>query len=604
MDSTRKQHKRPQRRPDHFHRGQSRPRPAQEAAPGAKEKYLIPRPAGGNISCCLIFPNTYHLGMSNLGFQTVYGLLNSIKDVYCERAFLPASLLAERVAQKGESIQTVESRRGIQEFQFIGFSLSFELDLPNVLRVLSTGGIPLESALREDRHPFVFGGGALTLLNPEPIADFMDFLILGEAEETLREVFESVGGLSDRSRASLLKALAAVPGVYVPSIHGPARKPDRHRRGEGASVTGGGAQNPPLHRRVMCELSFPTHSVILTPDTEFSNSFLLEISRGCPHMCNFCMVCHSYTPYRWRRREDLLPSIELGLAHTNRFGLVGADLSTYPHIENLLDLLEERGVVPSFSSLRAQALSPRIVKTLVAAKQETLTLAPETSERLRLKINKRFSDEILLRAAERVMDAGIRHLRLYYMLGLPGEEDEDIAEIVGVVQQIAQMQEKRGPSGSTITLNFNQFVPKAHTPFERRPFAQSREVDDRLNRIRNGIKRLRNVQLRHESTRLSWLQALIALGDRNMAKVLRRIYLDTSFSSVKKALKEEIPGEDRFLFENRQNRLLPWSHLVTPQQACPRENPLDGLGFKPVRRDQPPAAEGAAEPAASPGAGE
>ena len=415
----------------------------------------------GKISVALVYPNRYHIGMSNLGFQTVYRLLNSLDHVVCERAFLPETNASEMARPT-----TVESNRPRTDADIIAFSISFENDYPHLLDILDSVGLPLKSDSRTSRHPLVIAGGVACLLNPEPLAPFIDCFLIGEAEEILSTFFETFE--SRRDKKTVLKNLAhKVPGAYIPAFYRPRYDDD----GTLAAFEPL-ADVPPVIKRVyLKDLSrTSTCSTVVTPHTTFDRSFLIEVGRGCPHGCRFCSAGFIYRPPRYRPISQLAQTIDQGTRLTDRIGLVGAAVSDLPEIDKLCGQFHDKGIRISFSSLRADRLSPGLLAALKQSKVKTATIAPEAgTDRLRRVINKGLSENDILTAATTLVENGIPNLKLYFMIGLPTETMSDVEAITQTVKKIkhrflasSRARKKIGH----ITVSLNSFVPKPFTPFQ------------------------------------------------------------------------------------------------------------------------------------------
>lgn len=485
------------------------------------ERGTIRKSAAGRIRVALVYPNHYAVGMSNLGFQTVYRLINDIDPVVCERAFLP-----EQDGGKIGRVLTVESQTPIEDFDIIAFSVSYENDAPAVLTILETAGLPLSAAQRGDNLPLVLAGGVFCFLNPETLALFVDLFLLGEAEVLISEFFQ----VFDRSIPKLdnLLALARrVPGLYVPGFY----RPRYHADGLLADVETT-ADVPAVVRRMrVADLSdLPTASTILTPDTTFDDTYLIEVSRGCPHGCRFCSAGYVYRPPRFRPLNLLHRQVDDGCALTDRIGLVGAAVSDLPGIEDLCEKLRGREVRFSFSSLRADALDGPLIAALKKSRVKTATIAPDAgSARMRRVINKGITEEHVLEAAETLVSSGIPNLKLYFMIGLPTETDEDVAAIVDLVGRIKgcflETSRSRGHIGE-ITVSLNAFVPKPFTPFQWAAMDQIKELKRKIKMVKMGLRKIANVRVHADSARWAVLQGLIARGDRRVADILKLAHLN------------------------------------------------------------------------------
>lgn len=526
----------------------------------ADEINLTPPAAGGDLRMVLCYPNTYFVGMSNLGFQALYGLLNREPGVVCERCFTPDpdDLSAHRAA--GSSLFSLDSQRPLQDFDIVGFSVSYELDFVNVLRMLDLSGIPLRSADRDSSWPLVIMGGAVSFLNPEPLADFMDAIVVGEGEEAVRAIVARwrEGGRGDRD--ALLRSLAELPGVYVPSLY-------RYTY-SGLEITGRHCVAPAaehVKRLAVEHLDFATHTSVITPHTEFSRSFLVEVSRGCPYLCRFCVVGYVYTPNRWRDLELLWETCQMGLQHTNRVGMLGAVVNLYPKMPELTRRLLARGAHCSFASLRADSLKDEVVDAIQASGQSTLTLAPETGDPdLRWFINKKMKDEKLFQALEKGVARGVKNFRLYFMMGIPGESDKNVSDTIRIIADAHRVIRERATPGATLSASVSQFVPKAGTPFQWMPLARAEEVEAHMKRVAAHFKGAPALKLNMESPKWCKIQGLLARGDRRMAGVLERVRWTTSAAPWRAAMEAEGMDVDAFLYAERNpHAIMPWDVVQT-----------------------------------------
>jgi len=484
-----------------------------------KETGTVHKQWRDRISLALIYPNRYFVGMSNLGFQAVYRLLNSMDNVVCERVFLP-----EPDAGQSQPIVSVESGRLVTDFEIIAFSISFENDYSNLLSILEKTGIPLLAGQRGTPLPLVVAGGVACFLNPEPIAPFIDCFLLGEAEVLLSEFIagydENCRGV-DAPRDKCLEKLArGVSGLYAPSFYRPCYNSDGTVR-DFEPV----ADVPEKIRRTYVrDLStISTCSAILTPDTTFADTYLIEVSRGCPHGCRFCTAGFVYRPARFRPLDLLEKCMARGIAAADKIGLVGAAVSDLPWIRQLCTTYAGQSRI-SFSSLRADAMAPELVATLRQSGVKTATIAPEAgSERMRRVINKGITEDDILNAVEVLVAGGIPNIKLYFMIGLPTETMEDVQAIVTLCKQIKgrflQSSRIRRHIGE-LTLSLNCFVPKAVTPFQWAPMDDIGALNKKIKLIKNGLRRVANVRINTDVPRRAYVQALLSRGDRKVAKIL------------------------------------------------------------------------------------
>ena len=484
----------------------------------ASETGATPKNWGGKLTVCLVYPNRYRVAMGNLGFQAVYALLNAGPDVVCERAFLPDLEDLPEYRKSRTPLLSLESQRPLADFDLIAFSVSFESDYLNIPVIFSLAGIPPLAADRSGSMPLVLAGGAALFLNPEPVADFMDLVCIGEAEPLLPPLLESLKG--GGSRQDILKEAAGQTGIYIPSLYEAAYEGERL-----VSFRARGTAPSRVKRVWEKDLDrHPTTSVILSPAAEFSDMFLVELSRGCPRGCRFCAAGFIYLPYRQRTLEEIKDQVARGLAERDRVGLVGAALSDYRGIGELCSHILGSGGKISVSSLRIDALDDEMIEVLKASGHKTVALAPEGgSQRLRDVIAKGITEEQILAACDRLVGKGILNLKLYFIIGLPTETDADIGEMIGLVQRIRERvieaARKTRRLGS-VTLSINPFVPKPFTPFQWCGMEDPASLERKGKLLREAIGRLSNIDFQMESPRDACLQALLSRGDRRLSAFL------------------------------------------------------------------------------------
>ena len=512
----------------------------------------------GRIKVALVYPNTYHVGMSNLGFQTVYDLLNKIDHVVCERSFLP-----DDSGPAAGRIVAIESGRPISDFDIIAFSVSFENDYPNLLTILDRAGIPLRSDDRGPPHPLVIAGGIAFFSNPEPVSLFIDCFLIGEAEAILPRFFDiALPDLLSQDKRTCLKTLARnVTGAYVPAFYSTTYNPD----GTVCAIEPLLDVPVKIERMYMKDLSnVPTCSAIITTDTTFDSTFLIEVGRGCPHGCRFCSTGFVYRPPRFRSFSLLDKCLQQGASMTDEIGLVGAAVSDLPDINKLCGQALEKDTRISFSSLRADALSPELISILRQNKVKTATIAPDAgSERMRKVINKGITEEDVLNAAENLVAGGIPNLKLYFMIGLPTETMDDVEAIVLLCKQIkhrflksSRIRKRIGE----ITVSLNSFIPKPFTPFQWIPMDEVRSLKKKIKKIKDGLKRVANVRVHSDIPRWAYIQALLSSGDRKVAQIL--LLANQNQGNWPKTLKASPVNPDFYVHRERSlNELLPWDFI-------------------------------------------
>ncbi len=535
------------------------------AAPVDYEIGLIRKSWENRTKVALVYPNTYPVGMSNLGFQTVYKQLNQIEHVVCERSFLP-----QNSPTQNRSIVTLESGRHLSDFDIIAFSISFENDYPNILTVLEMANLPFKTSQRTASHPLIIAGGVACLLNPEPLAPFIDVFFIGESEPILALFFDFFDPGANRE-TNLKSLVRQIPCLYVPSFYSVSYKAD------GTLRTFEPQADVPVKikrasARNLSQIS--TDSAIITPRTTFADTFLIETSRGCPHGCRFCCAGFIYRPPRFRTPESIFNTLQKGAELTHKFGLVGAAVSDLPGIRELCNHILQAyppddprhgsDFKISFSSLRADALSPELLELLRKGNVKTVSLAPDAgSERMRRVINKGLDQAAILDAAEQLVLNGIPNLRLYFMVGLPAETFADVDAIVALCKRVKHLFLKSSKARKRIgeiTVSLNSFVPKPFTPFQWVPMDDVRQLKNKIKRVKQGLKRVANVRVHADIPRWAYVQGLLARGDRKVARILALAHRNKG--NWAKTLKESPVNADFYVLRERAlDELLPWDFI-------------------------------------------
>jgi radical SAM superfamily enzyme YgiQ (UPF0313 family) len=511
----------------------------------SQEQGTIIKDWGGKIPIALIFPSTYHVGMSSLGFQTIYSLLNSHSNIVCERVF-----------QDGNG-KSAESGRPLDDFTILAFSISNELNYFNALEMLSYSSIPMQSSERSPSHPIIMAGGPCMTANPEPLASLFDAFAIGEGEVIIPKLIDVITAMAGDNRDTLLKGLSDINGLYVPQFR------------SGEPVTRQWARNID---------DFATTSSIITPNTEFSNMYLVEIARGCPWGCRFCLAGYLFRPFRFRSAANLLNQCQNGLKFTKKIGLLGACISDHPEIDDLVSQLRKMGAGISVSSHRVKPISDAVLKALKESGTENLTLAPEAgSERLRRTINKGVTREDIISAASKITDIGFRQLKLYFMIGLPTETEDDIEEIIALMSELKNLTERKH-SGCHLILTIEPFVPKAGTPFQRLPMTGQKILRKRLSYLKQRLER-RGIEVRSESVPWAIVQGVLSRGDSRLAPVLTKVAENRSLSTWRQALAECSLDADSYIGrEIPLNERLPWSYIDSGVKNDYLETELDRAG--------------------------
>jgi radical SAM family uncharacterized protein len=523
------------------------------------ERGTVYKARGAEVEIALAYPNTYHVGMSNLGVHQIYSILNNRPDTACERVFLPDEEDREEYSETNMSLFTLESGRSLKEFDILAFSVSFEQDYLNILEMLALSGISYNKTERTPGDPLVIFGGACSFFNPEPLADFFDAVIVGEGEEIAGEFISIYKENREKGRVELLRALSSVPGVYVPEFYDVLYHEDgtiKERKKLESS-----AADHIIKRRVGDINSVPAATAILTPNTEFSNMHLAEITRGCGRHCRFCMAGYIYLPPRNLGIDKAGEQAERADGLCGKIGLVGAALSDYPGVNDLCSSI--RGEL-SVSSLRADSLSEVLINRLAASGHKTISVAPEAgSERLRNVLNKGITEDDILRAADMIFGAGIPNLRLYFIIGLPTEMPEDVDAIIVLAEKVREVQLKHArPAGKIgrITLSVNSFVPKPFTPFQWEPMEDVQALNRKLRSLEKKIKKIGNMNIIHDLPKWEYIQALLSRGNRRIGKLIQAVHAGNG--DWKMAAKTHNMDMDFFVRRRRSfEEILPWDFI-------------------------------------------
>jgi radical SAM superfamily enzyme YgiQ (UPF0313 family) len=507
----------------------------------------------------LCFPNTYFVGMSNLGLQTVYRLFNADDRAVCERVFLPGKQELAGALRTGAPLVSIESQTPIRDFDVFAFSVSFEWDYVNVLTMLQLAGLKARAADRDPRDPLVVIGGAVTFVNPEPLAPFADVVAAGEAELLVPALVAAWSAA--RNRPELLARLAGERGFYIPSFYdavydGPGRV--------AAIVPRPGTGAPTVVRKAAVRAGDrlePPSTTIFTPDTEFGSRLLIEVVRGCANLCRFCWAGYNYLPVRPFSTTRILELAEAARPHASRVGLVSIALCDHPDIVHILERLVAMGYGISPASLRLDDLTEPIVRLLRDSGERSITIAPETgSDRLRRVINKTVTNEQILDRAELIFASGIENLKLYYMIGLPTETDDDLVAIRDLTIQIRERMMARARHRGTvgrIVASVNPLVPKPGTTYQWAPMTEAAVIDRKAERLRALVSGLDNVYFNIKSERHSYYQGLLSLGDRRVADVIEQA--QRNGGNWRAAVAETGLDADAYLYRDRSaDPFLPW----------------------------------------------
>jgi len=525
----------------------------------SREVGFIRKPHGGKLRVALAFPNTYFVGMSNLGFQTVYRLFNELEDVVCERVCLPPKQELQAQLASGTPLRTIESETPVRDFDVLAFSVSFEWDYTNVVSMLRLAGIPVRAESRTRHDPLIVIGGAVTFVNPEPLAPFADVIAAGEGEMLVPSLMTAFHEATDRG--DLLQRLAQERGFYVPSFYDVRYAADGRidafvpRPGTGAPAT--------VKKAAVKSTDHldPPSTRIFTPDTEFGSRFLIEVVRGCANLCRFCWAGYNYLPVRAFPADRILDLAREARPYASRAGLVSIALCDHPEIERILSGLIDMGYSISPASLRLDDLTESIVGMLHLSGERSITIAPETgSDRLRRVINKTVTNAEILEKADLIFRSGMENLKLYFMIGLPTETEDDlqaIRDLTGELRDIMLTHAKgRGRIGR-IVASVNPLIPKPGTAYQWLPMEDPAVTDRKGKRLRSLVADLDNVYFNIKSERHSYYQALLSLGDRRVAPAIEAA--ERNGGNWRAAVAETGVDADFYIFRDRSGDVtLPW----------------------------------------------
>ena len=507
----------------------------------------------------IVYPNTYFVGMSNLGLHIIYEEINLRNDSVCERIFLPEKKELEAYDKTKTPLMSVETQRPMHQFDVVAFDVTFEMDYFHIPLMLRHGRVPIMGKDRTEFDPIVIAGGPCATFNPEPFADFIDAFIIGEGEGIVSRVLDIIrdGKMEGLDRHAILRQLANISGVYVPSLYVPIYSDDGEFKGydiaEGAPTT---------IKRHFEMLTSVGETVVATNYTEFGAMYIIEVARGCGRHCRFCMAGYCFRVPRVRPLDILKEGVDRAEKLGKKVGLMGAAISDYPEVDELVTYIRSKDMRYSCASLRADSLTQAVVDGLADSGQKTITIAPETgSERLRRVINKGISEEHLQNAATLSAKSGIQHMRLYIMIGLPTETDEDIEAIVGLAERTQAHMAEVGCKGR-LTLSINPFIPKPFTPFQWMAMDNQKTVEKKLQYIKKALQKNRRIEVLVESPKEAYIQGVLARGDRRLGTVLAACAADRGSKSFKAEMKAAGLDMDEMNYRERSfDEFLPWSHL-------------------------------------------
>lgn len=521
---------------------------------------MLKEPGQVQLRFALAYPHTYFVGMSNLGLQTMYRVINQRPDTACERVFLPDAAECAWHATTRAPLFTYESQRPLRDFHILGFSVSYENDYVHLLQMLELAHIPLLAAARDARHPLVLVGGAVTYINPEPLADFVDLMVLGDGEETIHDYLDLAHETLTLPRQEHLRLAAQLPGVYVPGEHAQT------------------SQSTPVPLRKITDLArWPAYTSVLTDETEFRGSMLMEITRGCPWKCRFCTVGYVYPKFRQLPADTVLDLVtaqqqrdrDAGHAVLQRVGLISSATGDYRHVGPVVQGLVERGVAISISSLRMDRMPEVLIEGMVQSGVRSCTVAPEAgSERLRQLIRKEMTEADILSGVEMLLASGMRNLKLYSMIGLPTETEADLQELIALVGKIWALMKQYGrPRGAlgTLTLSVNPFIPKPATPLQWCGMARPRDIEAKLQTLRQALRRESHIHFKHESLKTAYLEAILTRGGRSMGQFLQAVHAQGG-NWRQAAQHISLDWERLVSTPLAEEQALPWSFLADERQ--------------------------------------
>lgn len=513
-----------------------------------REVILFKPPAKSQttLAVSFAFPNTYEIGMSSLGYQLVWWLLEQDPDTSVSRVFMDCQ------------------ESGWLNSQLIGFTLSWELDYINVLEILKKANVKGLSQQRDNDAPIIFGGGPVLTANPEPFAEIFDVILLGDAEVTVPAFLKALKETSHiQNRKQRLEALAATSGIYVPQFYA-------YEAAEAGPIntihTTGNVPAEPTKQTYNAPEDYIAHSLMLAPDTTFGDTFLIEVVRSCPQECRFCLASYLTRPFRAASVENIVNTIEKALPHTKKIGLLGPSITEHPEFDKLAsELMKREEIQISVPSVRADSLNSLIVQMIKTLHQKSVTIAIESgSERLRSIMKKNLTEEEILKAVELIHAGGLKNMKFYSIAGLPGERQEDLDETVRLMSQL-----KKTYKQMHFVLGVSSFVPKAQTPFQWS--GRDKKSGEKIEFLRKSLSRI-GIEVRPESHNWSDIQAVIARGDRRLTPVMLSVAENGGkLGAWRKAFRQfqgRLPDEEYYAFRNiPADEILPWSHLTQSGKA-------------------------------------
>lgn len=489
------------------------------------ETYLYERKLNKNTdyNVWFAFPECRSFSLSSLGYLWIYKELDELENVCVEMI----------------STDTEKTKIHPKDVNAIGFSFSFDMDFINIFKLLERYNIPIKSQDRDKNMPLIFAGGPVLTANPVPYKNIFDFMFIGDGEKANSNIIEICRANKDKPKSEILKELAQIDGVYIPDMHN--------------------FDNPV--KKSHSNLSECIYTPILSKDSFFSNTFIIETSRGCYNRCGFCIASYLNLPARFVEYETIIETIELGLKHTNKIALLGALVSAHPRFEDICEYIYNKiqnghNIEMSISSMRANTLSPNIIKTLVATGQKNITIAIEAAtERLRKVINKNITEEQIFNAVRVSKENGLKGIKIYAMIGLPTETQEDISEFIRLGKDL-----KKEFKGFDITFSFSTFVPKPHTPFQWFGREDTKSLEKKISYLQKEFHK-NGINTKFSSPKWDYYQTLLSRGDETLTDYLIEVYKQGGkLGAYKSAAKKYNINTDKFVLENYdiQKSKLPW----------------------------------------------
>lgn len=503
-----------------------------------------------SLNVWLAFPGIYSFGMSSIGYLSIFKTIDEMEDIYIERIFT----------------DTKNTQLKPQAIDIMGFSFSFELDFLSILKILEKYNIPSLAEDRAENQPLIFGGGPVLSSNPEPFALLFDFIMIGDAENTKEQIFKTLKENKNLPKKEQLEKLSQVEGVYVPSFTKFDEQTNKVTKIDGS-----------IYKVKKCtsDLSECIYTPILSEESYFSNTFIIEIARGCPQRCGFCLASYLNLPARFCDYEKVISHIEMGLKHTSKIALLGALICAHPRFDDICDYIIKKvddgnKIELSVSSLRADYVSPKTIEMLVKCGQKHATIAIEAgSDRLRKVINKNLTETQILETVKISKENGLQGLKIYGMIGLPTETKEDLDEMINLMKKI-----KKEYKGFDLTLSFATFVPKAHTPFQYSSREGTKSLEKKYEYLKKEFHKI-GVKIRCSSVKWDYIQSIFSRGDRRLTPYLIEVYncgsnigcFKNTYKTFKKA--KSLPESDFYALESIDfKRNNPWDFIeIHPNNA-------------------------------------